>query len=144
KTWSEQGKFRPDLYYRLSVFTIHLPALRDRGDDLPMLVQHYLRRFNRDLGREVREITPEAQELLCGYSWPGNVRELQGALKQALLQTRGAVLVPAFLPEFLRGPAGQVADQDAGADEEFSFEGFILRRLNEGSTDLASEAHQHL
>ena len=64
KAWSEEGKFRPDLYYRLGVFTIHLPPLRERGDDLPMLVQHFLRRFSRELGREVREVAPEAMERL--------------------------------------------------------------------------------
>src|SRR5207302_2474456 len=62
--WSAEGKFRPDLYYRLGVFTIHLPPLRERADDLPLLVQHYLRRFSRELGREVREVTPEALEQL--------------------------------------------------------------------------------
>src|SRR5262245_8576167 len=109
KAWSEQGKFRPDLYYRLSVFTIPLPALRERGDDLPMLIQDYLRRCRRDLGREVREITPGALELLCRCSWPGNIRELQGVLKQSLLQTTGTVLIPAFLPESLRVPPGPAA-----------------------------------
>src|SRR5262249_50612889 len=94
KAWSAQGKFRQDLYYRLSVFTIPLPALRERGDDLPMLVQHYLRRFSRELGRQVREITPEALELLRSYPWPGNIRELQGVLKQAILQATGTVLIP--------------------------------------------------
>src|SRR5438132_10388828 len=92
KAWSEEGKFRPDLYYRLGVFTIHLPPLRERGDDLPLLVRHYLRRFSRELGREVREVAPEALERLRHYPWPGNIRELQSVLKQALLQASGTVL----------------------------------------------------
>src|SRR5271163_1252168 len=68
KAWSAEGKFRPDLYYRLGVFTIHLPPLRERGDDLPLLVRHYLRRFSRELGREVREVAAKSMEKLCGYS----------------------------------------------------------------------------
>src|SRR5437588_4161101 len=99
KAWSEEGKFRPDLYYRLGVFTIPLPPLRERGDDLSLLVRHYLRRFSRELGREVREVAPEALERLLNYPWPGNIRELQSVLKQALLQASGTVLLPAFLPE---------------------------------------------
>jgi two-component system nitrogen regulation response regulator GlnG len=144
KAASAEGRFRQDLYYRLSVFTIHLPALRERGDDLPMLVQHYLRRFSRELGREVREITPEALGRLCRYPWPGNIRELQGVLKQALLQASGTVLIPAFLPESLRGPSDPAAEQAPGAEGDFSFEAFILRRLQEGSTALHAEAHQQL
>jgi two-component system nitrogen regulation response regulator GlnG len=146
KAWSAEGKFRQDLYYRLSVFTIPLPPLRERGDDLPLLIQHYLRRFRRELGREgreVREITPEALEMLCRYPWPGNIRELQGVLKQAILQATGTVLIAAFLPESLRtppDPAGAVP----GAEADFSFEAFILRRLEEGSVSLSVEAHQHL
>jgi len=145
KAWSAEGKFRPDLYYRLNVFTIPLPALRERGDDLPMLIQHFLRRFSRELNREVREIAPEAMELLCGYSWPGNIRELQGGLKQALLQATGTVLIPAFLPEFLRilpDPADEKGEE--ATKDDFSFESFILRRLNEGTTTLSAEAHQQL
>ena len=144
KAWSAEGKFRQDLFYRLSVFTIPLPALRERGDDLPMLVQHYLRRFSRELGKQVREIAPEALELLCRYPWPGNIRELQGVLKQAILQATGPVLIPAFLPESLRSSPDAAADlaPDVGAD--FSFESFVLQRLEEGSTTLAAEAHQHL
>jgi two-component system nitrogen regulation response regulator GlnG len=144
KTWSGEGRFRQDLYYRLSVFTIPLPALRERGDDLPMLVQHYLRRFSRELGRDLREITPEALELLCRYPWPGNIRELQGVLKQAILQATGTVLIPAFLPETLRVPAAPVPGETPGAEADFSFEAFILRRLEEGTTTLSAEAHQHL
>src|SRR6266567_1247518 len=74
KTWSEEGKFRPDLYYRLGVFTIELPPLRERGEDLPVLAQHYLRRYSRELGRDVRQVAPEAMTRLRGYSWPGNIR----------------------------------------------------------------------
>src|SRR5258708_2745998 len=108
KAWSAEGKFRPDLYYRLSVLTIHLPPLRDRGDDLLMLVHLYLKRFSRELGREVREIAADALEQMRGYSWPGNVRELQSVLKQALLQASGTVLLKTFLPADLAqdGPGG--------------------------------------
>ena len=79
-------------------FLFYLPSLRERGDDLQMLVQLYLRRFRRELGREVREVAPETLERLRGYSWPGNIRELQSVLKQALLQAHGEVLLPEFLP----------------------------------------------
>ena len=98
KSMAAKEKFRPDLYYRLNVFTIHLPPLRDRGDDLVLLVHLYLRRFNREFGREVREVAPETMERLRSYSWPGNIRELQSVLQQALLQATGSVLLPAFLP----------------------------------------------
>src|SRR5207244_6847635 len=99
KAWSADGRFRPDLYYRLGVFAIHLPPLRERGDDLPLLVRHYVRRFSRELGREVRQVAPEALERLQRHPWPGNIRELQGVLKQALLQASGTVLLPACLLE---------------------------------------------
>src|SRR4051812_26638115 len=95
-----EERFRADLYYRLAVFTIPLPSLRERGDDLPMLVRHYLRRFSRQLGREVSEIAPEALAQLRSYRWPGNIRELQSVLKQALLHASGTTLMPAFLPNF--------------------------------------------
>jgi two-component system nitrogen regulation response regulator GlnG len=144
KAWSAEGRFRQDLYYRLSVFTIPLPSLRDRGDDLPMLIQHYLRRFSRELSRQIVEIAPEALELLCQYPWPGNIRELQGVLKQAILQGAGTVLMPAFLPEGLRAPCEPAAGPDAETDADFSFKAYILRRLEEGTTTLSAEAHQQL
>jgi two-component system nitrogen regulation response regulator GlnG len=144
KAWSAEGRFRLDLYYRLSVFMIPLPALRERGDDLPMLVQHYLRRFSRDLGRDIREITPEALDLLRGHPWPGNIRELQGVLKQALLQATGTVLVPAFLPESLRAAPPQTTAAPEVEAAGFTFESFILQKLAEGTTTLSAEAHHLL
>jgi two-component system nitrogen regulation response regulator GlnG len=144
KADSAEGKFRLDLYYRLSVFTIRLPALRERGDDLPMLVQHYLRRFSAELGRQVQEITPEALDRLSRYPWPGNIRELQGVLKQAILQASGTVLIPAFLPEGLGISPEPEASEDPETAADFRFASFIQRRLEEGSTTLSAEAHQLL
>jgi two-component system nitrogen regulation response regulator GlnG len=143
KAWSDEGKFRPDLYYRLGVFTIHLPPLRERGDDLPLLAQHYVRRFNREMGREVRQVAPEAMTRLRGYSWPGNIRELQSVLKQALLQASGAVLLPAFLPEPLGG-AGVVAPPAAPAAEP-GVETFVVRqRVGTNVRDLYAETHRQV
>jgi nitrogen regulation protein NR(I) len=141
KVWSAEGKFRPDLYYRLGVFTIHLPALRERGDDLPLLVRHYLRRFSKELGREVREIAPEALERLRGYSWPGNIRELQSVLKQALLQASGTVLLPAFLPGLSGEPCEGAA---APRGEDLDLGAYIRQRLGPDARDLYAEVHRQL
>src|SRR6202008_4008091 len=118
KSWSEEGKFRADLYYRLGVFAIHLPPLRERGDDFVVLVRYFVTRFSRELGREVREVAPEALARLRGYSWPGNIRELQSVLKQALLRAQGPVLLPDFLPAFPEAPAAPVAPAGGGLDPE--------------------------
>jgi two-component system nitrogen regulation response regulator GlnG len=126
------------------VFTIALPALRERGDDLAMLIQHFLRRFSRELGRQIQGIAPEALEMLNRYPWPGNIRELQGVLKQALLQATGNVLIPAFLPESVRMPFQPAIDDSSGTQAMVSFERFILKRLEEGTTGLSAETHQHL
>ncbi len=98
QTLVEEGKFRLDLYYRLGVFTIHLPPLRERSADIPLLAQLYVRRYGQELGRELRDIAPETMERLCAHSWPGNIRELQNVLKQAVLRAQGITLLPAFLP----------------------------------------------
>jgi two-component system nitrogen regulation response regulator GlnG len=142
KAWAAQGKFRPDLYYRLGVFTIHLPPLRERGDDLLMLVQHYLRRFNRELGREVREVAPEALERLHSYSWPGNIRELESVLKQALLQASGPALLPVFLPEPL--PSSSELSK-ATPEKEPGLETFTIhQRLGLDVRELYADAHRQL
>ncbi len=93
------GQFRSDLYYRLNGFTIQLPPLRERGEDLLLLVDHFLLRANDDLGKDVRGVAPGALDLLRRYSWPGNVRELQSVIRQAVLQSSGPVLLADFLPE---------------------------------------------
>jgi two-component system nitrogen regulation response regulator GlnG len=143
KAWSAEGKFRADLYYRLGVFTIALPPLRERGDDLPLLVRRFVRRFSRELGREVCEVAPEALERLRRYSWPGNIRELQSVLKQALLRASGPVLLPAFLPEALGGPGSAVPAPPPA--EEPGVETFVLRDpIASDARDLYAETHRQM
>jgi two-component system nitrogen regulation response regulator GlnG len=141
KALSADGKFRPDLYYRLGVFTVHLPPLRERGDDLPLLVRHYLRRYSREIGREVWDVAPEAMERLRGYAWPGNIRELQNVLKRALLRASGTVLLPSFLPEPLEEPAGP-APSSGPPEEDLGLMSFIRSRLGPDTGDLYAEAHR--
>jgi two-component system nitrogen regulation response regulator GlnG len=142
KADAAEGKFRPDLYYRLGVFTIRLPPLRERGDDFPLLVRHFVRRFSRELGREVQEVAPEALERLRGYSWPGNIRELQSVLKQALLQASGTVLLPAFLPDLSDSSAESEPATRVGVD--FDLEAFVRQRLGPHTQDLYSDTHRQV
>ena len=100
------GGFRQDLYYRLVVFPIELPPLRERRVDVPLLVDHFLAKYARDAGRTVRRVRPEAMECLVAHRWPGNVRELENVVHRALLVSDGAEVTVADLPAELRdGPA---------------------------------------
>ncbi len=110
----EAGRFRQDLFYRLNGFTIQLPALRERRDDIALLADHFLRVFNRELGKNVRSMTPETQRLLETHHWPGNVREFQSALKFAMVHAIGEILTPDCLPETCR-PAGSAATTPVSA-----------------------------
>jgi two-component system nitrogen regulation response regulator GlnG len=131
------GEFREDLYYRLEVVTITLPPLRERDGDLPLLVDHFLKRFSPEMGKQVVQVSPEALDLLCRYSWPGNLRELQSVLRQALLRAQGPVLLPDFLPPSLRGEAPPEAGPRSAAVD---WEDFLSERLRAGSRDLYAEA----
>ncbi len=134
--------FRADLYYRLGVFTIHLPPLRERGDDLPMLVKHYVRRFSQQLGRDVRSVAPEALAQLTAYSWPGNVRELQSVIKQALLIAQGPTLVPAFLPEL--GGGFRSSRPAAAPGSGFDVEAFIRTQLAVNGGQVHAQTHRQV
>jgi two-component system nitrogen regulation response regulator GlnG len=114
--------------------------LRERGEDLAILVQYYLRRFGRELGREILTIDPEAMARLSAYHWPGNIRELQSIVKQALLQARGSVLLASFLPEL---PASAPADA-APAYTDLGLESFIRQRMQPDSDKLYAEVHGHV
>jgi transcriptional regulator with GAF, ATPase, and Fis domain len=86
------GQFRSDLYYRLNVFPILLPALRERLEDIPALVTHFVKMFNRRMGKQVDSIPPETMEAFQEYSWPGNIRELQNLVERSVILSRGGVL----------------------------------------------------
>ncbi len=137
KARAADERFRGDLYYRLSVFRIDLPPLRDRAEDLETLVQHCLRRFNRELGREVVEVAPETLDRLRAYSWPGNVRELQSVLKRAFLRASGSVLLPNFLPDLTELGAQTPPSQRPAFDLNW----YIRERLASGAADIHSDTH---
>jgi len=92
------GNFREDLYYRLNVVTVTVPPLRKRRDDIPTLVEHFVRKFAEKNRREVAGVTSECMELLCSYSWPGNVRELENAIERGVILMRGEYLTEKSLP----------------------------------------------
>jgi two-component system nitrogen regulation response regulator GlnG len=134
-----EGTFRGDLYYRLNVFTIRLPPLRERREDIPRLAEHFVNRFSRELRKNVQSIADESLVLLKRYTWPGNVREFQSVIKQALLQATGPVLLPDFLPESVRRrsaitPAMPSSDLDLGA-----LSSFIQEQLRADSTSLYAD-----
>jgi DNA-binding NtrC family response regulator len=102
----KQGRFREDLYYRLVVFPLRVPPLRERLQDLPDLVAHFLRVLRADVGYEIRGVCPRTMKLLLSYRWPGNVRELQNVIHRAMLCCEGDTITPNDLPEeLLLGPA---------------------------------------
>jgi len=98
-----ERRFREDLYYRLNVFPLQLPALRDRRDGIPVLIRYLLQRAAIQTGRDLQDIEPQALEMLSGYSWPGNIRELQNVIERAVILCKGAITA-SDLPDAVRQP----------------------------------------
>ncbi len=99
----ERGEFRRDLYYRLNVITVHIPALRERREDIPLLAKHFARKYARNLLKGPVSFTPEAMAALCAYDWPGNVRELENAVERAVVLAEGTELELDDFPDEVRG-----------------------------------------
>ncbi len=100
-----QGRFRDDLYYRLNVIEIRLPPLRERLEDIPLLVDHFIERFNAEKGRRITGVSPAAMRALMRHSWPGNVRELENAIEHAFILCRSGPIDLAHLPPHIAGEA---------------------------------------
>lgn len=105
KAMVEAGTFRPDLFYRLNVVSIELPSLRQRKDDVPLLIDYFLNKYSQSMNRPVPELSPEALGLLLNYDWPGNVRELENAIERALVIRRGNRIEASDFPfQLSQGP----------------------------------------
>ncbi|HEX3872433.1 MAG TPA: sigma-54 dependent transcriptional regulator [Pirellulales bacterium] len=104
------GQFRQDLYYRINVVRIDLPPLRERGDDLGLLAEHFALRYSREMQRPLPAITPDAYQVLSQYRWPGNVRELQNVIRRALALTTDTMIGVDDLPDTLVFRAGEAAE----------------------------------
>ncbi len=127
--------FRLDLFYRLNVFTINMPALRERGDDIQRLAEHFIRQLNQTLSKDVQRIAPEALSLMRAHRWPGNVRELQNVLKYALIQATGQTLTAEALPQLLRSAVADLVPDETDPNS-LDLVRFIRRLLAVGETDL--------
>ena len=116
----EEGRFREDLFYRLHVIAIHLPPLRDRKSDIPLLVQHFLKKYAEENERPVLEVLPETLDLLMEHDWPGNVRELENVIERAVVLTPGRTMGPDMIPEHVRRAPRTVVPQVALPPEGIS------------------------
>jgi DNA-binding NtrC family response regulator len=141
----EKGQLREDLFYRLNVFHVALPPLRDRKDDLPSLVQHFLSELNAKHHSAVVAVRPDALERLQGYAWPGNVRELRNVLERAVIVAKGEWIEVSHLPPYLRVERDQQAAQivvPPGATAAETERELILKTLEQTSNNKAETARR--
>jgi Nif-specific regulatory protein len=127
-----EGRFREDLYYRLKVFPLRVPALRERREDVPLLAAHFLERYTREFGREIAGFSQPALELLKAYDWPGNVRELENEVQRAVIQAEAETIIgPELLSSRLRQANSAAEDSPItdGADDSSQSPTGTLREI---------------
>ncbi len=139
------GTFRQDLYYRINVVTLVLPPLRDRREDIPLLIDHFVSRFNRLKGKDISGVSPETLQILMAHDYPGNVRELENILEHAFILCAGGPIQAAHLPAGLRPPEAAPAIQSTSTlrDLEARFLYEALRRHGWNRADTARELRMH-
>jgi two-component system, NtrC family, response regulator PilR len=150
ETLLSDGRMRQDLYYRLNVIHIHLPPLRERREDIPVLAHQFLERFSREMGKAVREISPQALEIMERHRWPGNVRELENVIERAVaLETTSAIQAERLPAPLSSGPASSTEPISLGGgfsldDHLRSIEAALLRRALDASRGGRAGAAQML
>jgi transcriptional regulator with GAF, ATPase, and Fis domain len=122
------GKFREDLFYRINVIPIHLPPLRERHEDIPLLAEHFLSKYRTQMDRQITGISGEAMEYLTAYDWPGNIRELENVIEHAVALEQARVILPGSLPDVIRSDppksaAAVLALPESGFDLEEHVQG---------------------
>jgi DNA-binding NtrC family response regulator len=145
RTAIQEGRLREDLYYRLTVFTVHLPALRDRKEDIPLLAQHFIQEFNRKHGTSVEALRDDAMEMLMTYSWPGNVREFRNVMERALILAKGEWIEIFHLPPYLRHPGAESSTKivlPLGITAAEAERELILKTLEKTNHNKAEAARQ--
>ena len=113
----EENRFRADLFYRLNVFPVRIPALRERPEDIPLLVNHFTKQYARRMNKQIDSVASETMKALCAYHWPGNIRELQNVIERAVVMTRGSEL-QVLVSEFKRRPGSNADSSCSGTLEE--------------------------
>jgi two-component system response regulator PilR (NtrC family) len=124
---TKHGTFRQDLFYRLNVINIKTPALRERRDDIPLLANHFLQKYNDRFGKAIQSISKEAMDLLKKYDFPGNVRELENIIERTVALESGATVLPESLPQFVNTPSGRKMVSSDGI--EITDEGIDLQKV---------------
>lgn len=142
-----KGTFREDLYYRLNVIPFHVLPLRERPEDIPLLIEFFLKEFSRETARELVTINNDAMDILANYAWPGNVRELKNLIERLIIMTPSAIITPDDVPPYLKGAGAQIVQpvnifrstllKEARRDFEKEF---ILRKLKEFGGNIAKTA----
>ncbi len=128
-----EGKFREELYYRLNVMPIHLPPLRERQSDIPLLAEHFIKKYNKRFNKNIKGIMPEANDILLKYNWPGNIRELENLIQRGVVLAKdeiGAEIIP-LCPPLLKGGEGGLFEEA----EELP----MLKRAEKGREELEKE-----
>ncbi len=137
----KKGNFREDLYFRLNVIPIHIPPLRERKEDIPLLVEHFLKTISAEYGRPKKEIKEEALQILMEHDWPGNVRELKNAVERLIIMTPSQVITARDLSIYQKGSTKDYFSFKTLREAREAFEkDFIIRKLKENNWNISKTA----